>query len=258
MNLSSVRGILFDISGVLYVGSKAIDGAIEAVEKIKRAGYPCRFITNTSTLSLQSLHRGLLEKGFTVEQEEILSATQAAKIYLGQQRGSSCFLLLADDAKKDFSEFRQSDQSADYIVVGDIGTAWNYALMNRTFKLLRNGAGLIAIHKNRYWQTDEGLQMDLGGFVAALEYASNREAMIIGKPSGNFFAMALKDLNLTASEVVIVGDDIDSDIGGGQKAGLTGILVQTGKYRRDEVENSPVNPDYTLESVRDLPGLLGL
>ncbi|MGR9107430.1 MAG: TIGR01458 family HAD-type hydrolase, partial [Gammaproteobacteria bacterium] len=174
MSLESIQGILFDLSGVLYVGSKPIDGAIDALARVKRAGYPCRFITNTSTRSLESLFRSLVAMGLPVEQEEILSAPQAAKQYLREQKDPVCFLVLAEDVKQDFAEFDQSDTRADYVVVGDIGSAWNYALMNQIFKLLLDGARLIAIHKNRYWQTEDGLQMDLGGFIAALEYASSR------------------------------------------------------------------------------------
>jgi HAD superfamily hydrolase (TIGR01458 family) len=255
---TSIEGILFDMSGVLYVGSKVIDGAIATVDRIKRAGHAVRFITNTSTRSLQALHRGMLELGFTVEKEEILSAVQAAVIYLRQQPDPCCFLVLDRDAQQDFKEFRQSECSADYVIVGDIGTSWNYSLLNRIFRLILNGARLIAIHKNRFWQTDQGLQLDLGGFVAALEYACNQEAVIIGKPSADFFNMAIKDIDLPASRVAIVGDDIDSDVGGGQEAGLTGILVKTGKFRQTYVDRSSIQPDYTLDSVRDLPALLGI
>ncbi|MGR9107668.1 MAG: HAD hydrolase-like protein, partial [Gammaproteobacteria bacterium] len=109
-----------------------------------------------------------------------------------------------------------------------------------------------------YWQTEDGLQMDLGGFIAALEYASSREAMIIGKPSKDFFELALKDIELPASQVAIVGDDIDSDVGGGQLAGLLGILVKTGKFRPEDLDQFPIKPDLLLDSVRDLPAALGV
>jgi len=177
---------------------------------------------------------------------------QAAKIYLRKFAAPVCYLLLAEDVKHDFSTFKQSAKQADFVIIGDIGDSWSYALLNDVFKLLVNGAELIAMHKNRFWQTEHGLQMDIGAFITALEYASGKSAVIIGKPSQDFFQMALNDMSLAANEVAIIGDDIDSDIGGGQHAGLIGVLVKTGKYRKEYAANSVVVPDLVLDSIADL------
>ena len=254
----AVKGVLFDLDGVLYVGSRAIDGAVEAVARIQASRLPCRFVTNTSTLSLASLQQKINALGFAVQQEEIISAPQAALLYLRRQHAPLCRFLLADDVRQDFAEFRQSDTAADHIVVGDIGNAWSYPLLNEVFNCLMNGAKLIAIHKNRFWQTEHGLQMDIGGFIHGLEYASNCQAMIIGKPSTDFYRIALDDMRLSPSAVAMIGDDIDADVGGAQLAGLRGILVRTGKYRQAYVEASSVRPDLTLDSVADLPAVLGV
>jgi HAD superfamily hydrolase (TIGR01458 family) len=256
VHLSFIRGILFDLDGVLYVGSKAVEGAVEAIDDIKRRGYRCRFITNTSTLSAASLHEKLTGLGFDIAEHEIISATEAALIYLQQFDDPVCHLLLADDAKQDFRHLRQSDSQADFVIVGDIGEDWSYERLNHIFNLLIGGAELIAIHKNRFWQTERGLQLDIGAFVSGLEYASRKQATIIGKPSPDFFKAALSELELPPEQVAIVGDDIDSDIGGGQHAGLTGILVKTGKYRQEYVDHSPVVPSLIIPSVAELPALL--
>jgi HAD superfamily hydrolase (TIGR01458 family) len=209
-------------------------------------------------LSLASLQHKINALGFSIARHEIVSAPQAALLYLKQQQDPICRLLLADDVKQDFMEFRQSDTDASHIVVGDIGGAWSYQLLNEVFHCLMNGAQLIAIHKNRFWQTESGLQMDIGGFVEALEYASSTKAMIIGKPSADFFQMAINAMGLQAKEVAMIGDDIDADVGGGQQAGLHGILVRTGKYRQGYVEASAIKPDLTIDSINALPGALGL
>jgi HAD superfamily hydrolase (TIGR01458 family) len=259
VHLSFIRGILFDLDGVLYVGSTAIEGAIEAINKIRQRGYRCRFITNTSTLSAASLHKKLTGLGFDIAEHEIISATKAALIYLQQFDNPVCHLVLADDVKQDFRHLRQSDGQADFVIIGDIGEAWLYERLNHIFNLLIGGAELIAIHKNRFWQTERGLQLDIGAFVSGLEYASRKQATIIGKPSPDFFRAALTELELPPEQAAIVGDDIDTDIGGGQDAGLTGILVKTGKYRQDYAENSPVVPGLVIPSIAELltilPGL---
>ncbi len=250
------EGILFDLDGVLYVGQQPIAGARETLEEIRAMGLKRRFITNTSTLSRNSLQLKLASLGFHISPEEIISAPQAAIFYLRQFIEPVCHLLLGDDVRPDFQEFQQSDAHADFIVIGDIGDAWSYALMNRAFQLLIDGAKLLAIHKNRFWQTEQGLQMDIGGFVTALEYASSKQAILIGKPARDFFDLALNDIALPAQRVAIVGDDIDSDIGGGQAAGMTGILVKTGKYREQYVRASKIKPDFSIASIADLPALL--
>lgn len=255
---SAPQGILFDLDGVLYVSNQVIDGAIEAVARIRSSHIACRFVTNTSTLSLNSLSNKINALGFDIPADEIISAPQAALRYLQKQGDPVCRLLLADDVKQDFAGFKQSDTAAQYIVVGDIGNAWSYPMLNEVFNCLVNGAKLIAIHKNRFWQTEHGLQMDIGGFIEALEYVSGTEAMIIGKPSADFFNAALEDMQLKASEVAMIGDDIDSDVGGAQQSGLKGILVRTGKYRQSYADASPIKPDLVIDSIRDLPELLGL
>ncbi len=255
-DFSKIKGILFDLDGVLYVGSQPVVGAIEAVMRIREAGFLCRFVTNTSTLSLVSLQNKLNNLGFDVSASEIMSAPQAALNFLKAQKDPICRFLLADDVKKDFAAFKQSDTEANFIVVGDIGNAWSYQMLNEVFACLMRGAKLIAIHKNRFWQTEQGLQMDIGAFIQGLEYASNTQAMIIGKPSVDFFNIALADMQLSAGQVLMIGDDIDSDVGGAQQAGIKGALVRTGKFRQAYAESSKIKPDLLLDSIADLPDIL--
>ena len=255
-DFSNIKGVLFDLDGVLYVGNQAIPGAIEAVKQIRAAGLTCRYVTNTSTLSLKSLQNKINALGFDVAPSEIISAPQAALNFLKQQEKPICRLLLADDVKQDFVQFAQSDTEANFIVVGDIGNAWTYQMLNEVFACLMRGAKLIAIHKNRFGQTEQGLQMDIGAFIQGLEYASNSNAMIIGKPSADFFNVVLSDVQLKPEQALMIGDDIDSDVGGAQAAGLSGVLVRTGKYRQAYVENSEIKPDSILDSITNLPRLL--
>jgi HAD superfamily hydrolase (TIGR01458 family) len=253
-----IHGVLFDLDGVLYVGSQPIPGAAEAISAIRDSGLPCRFITNTSTQSLASLTAKIQGMGFAIPAEEIISAPQATLRYLQRLDDPVCRFLLAEDVRQDFAGFRQSDTDAEVIVIGDIGDAWSYRLLNEVFNCLMQGAKLIAIHKNRFWQTEQGLQMDIGGFIQALEYASGATTTIIGKPSADFFRIALDDMHVQAENAAIVGDDIDTDVGGGQEAGLMGILVRTGKYRQAYAEASVVKPVLVIDSVSSLPGVLGL
>lgn len=255
----AVRGLLFDLDGVLYVGTGPVPGALEALLAVRAAGLPCRFLTNTSTLTLASLHRKLAGLGFDIPPDQIISAPQAALRWLHAQGNPPCHLVLADDVRQDFSDVPQTDiESAEVLVVGDIGEAWNHALLNRLFNRLMQGARLVAIHRNKFWQTEAGLAMDIGAYVAALEYCSGVQAVVTGKPSPDFFRIAVADMGLKPEETALVGDDIDTDIGGAQACGIHGILVRTGKYRDYYVAVSSVKPERVIESVAALPRLLGI
>jgi HAD superfamily hydrolase (TIGR01458 family) len=144
------------------------------------------------------------------------------------------------------------------VIVGDLGDGWDYDVLNGAFRQLMDGAELIALQKNRYWETAEGLSLDAGPFVSALEYATGREAEVVGKPSDAFFELALSDLGVNAGGAAMVGDDVEADIGGALDAGLAGILVRTGKYREDLVSSSGVEPTATVDSIADVPPLLAL
>ncbi|QJD30682.1 TIGR01458 family HAD-type hydrolase [Methylococcus geothermalis] len=252
----NIHGVLFDLDGVLYVDSQPIRGAVEAVARIKAGGRLCRFVTNTSTQSLATLERKLRTLGFPVEQGEIISAPQAALRYL-RTTGLRAHLLLEDDVAADFAGIPQAPlEDADALVLGDTRVVWTHDCLDRMFNAIMRGARLIAVHKNRFWQTEGGLRMDIGGLVAALEYCAGVRALVMGKPSADFFDVALRDMELPPEQAAIVGDDIEADIGGGQSAGLLGILVRTGKFRPSHLETSPVRPDRLIDSVADLPGLL--
>jgi HAD superfamily hydrolase (TIGR01458 family) len=252
-----LKGILFDLDGVLYVGDTLIPGAVQAVAALRERGYAMRFITNTTTQSVQQLRDKMRKMGFQLNDNEILSAPQAAVIALRRMGNPRCLLVVDERIRGDFAEFAEDQNFPDVVVVGDIGDKWSYALLNRVFNLVRKGAHLVGLHKNRFWQTEQGLQMDIGAFVTGIEYATGKRATIMGKPSRSFFEIALHDLGLAAHEAAIVGDDIDSDIGGGQDAGLRGILVTTGKYREEYTQQSAIKPDLLLHSVADLPHSLG-
>lgn len=251
-----IRGFVLDMDGVLHVGNQAIPGAADTLRLLRERGIPFRFITNTSTRSPEELQRTMAAIGLEVGADEIFSAVAATCSYLAQAGRPRCHLLVADSVKDCFADFPQDDSEPDFVVIGDIGERWHYAMLNDVFRMLMRGARLVCMHRNRYWQTEQGLKMDIGAFVAGLEYVSGKEAVVIGKPSWDFFRLSVQSLGLTAGEVAIVGDDIETDIGGGQAAGLRGILVRTGKYREELVKLSSVEPDHVIASIAELPGLL--
>jgi HAD superfamily hydrolase (TIGR01458 family) len=253
---TDVKGVLFDLDGVMLVGETAIAGAAQTLRHLDSKGIPYRFLTNTTTHSRESLFNKLNRMRLPITQEEILTSHRVAAHYLQQLGRPSCYLIVDDIALGAYKGIPLSETAPDYIVIGDIGDRWSYTLMNEIFSLAMDGAELIALHRGRYWQTDSGLRLDIGAFITGLEYATGKEAMLVGKPSAMFFKMALDDLGLRNDEVIMVGDDIESDVGGAQKAGVRGVLVKTGKYREGDLERSTVKPDAVIESVAELQRFL--
>ena len=250
-----IRGFLFDMDGVWFVGDTPVHRARDTLAHLRKRGIPMRFITNTTTRSLAQLEQKMHHLGLPVEREEIINSPQAAVLYLRAQGSPSCHLIVSENVKGNFAEFPTSGKP-DYVVIGDVGDRWSYALLNEAFRMLMGGARLLAMHKGRYWQVKDGLRLDIGIFVAGLEYACGIEAVLVGKPAPLMFRSALEDLGLGAADAVMVGDDIRSDIGGAQAVGIPGVLVRTGKYREELAATADVRPDAIIDSVADLLELL--
>jgi HAD superfamily hydrolase (TIGR01458 family) len=176
--------------------------------------------------------------------------------WLAEQGVSRVQLLLTDDAQKDFDGFEITIDRPEVVVVGDLGSAFDFEILNSAFLAVKDGARLVALQKGRYWQTRDGLALDAGAFVAALEYATETEAELIGKPNRAYFDTALADLGIEPKRVAMIGDDILLDISGAQAAGMLTILVLSGKYVYDSQQPVSTKPDWTLDSIADLPNLL--
>jgi len=244
----SVKAILCDIGGVLYVGNFPIEGAIESIQKIK-AKYPIKFLTNTTQKTSTQVVEKLQKLGFDISPQEVITALDFTKTFLLKQKSSAEFLL-TNDAMPFFDDLNAYKKK--YVVVGDAQDNFSYKNLNAAFKTLQNGAKLIAIANNRYFKdSDSLLSMDAGCFVSALEYASGQKADIIGKPSEAFYHFACEELGFKPSECLMIGDDILGDIKGAQEAGLQAALVQTGKFHPNDLQLG-IKADVILESIATL------
>ena len=254
--LEGVEGLLLDLSGVVYVEDEAVPGAGEALERLRGAGIPIRLVTNTTMRPKRSILERLERLGIEAESAELLTPATLAANRCAEAGYESVALIVLDDLREDLEGVPEGDGDADAVIVGDLGDRWDYGVLNAAFRQLMDGAELIALQRNRYWETAEGLSLDAGPFVAALEYATGREAEVVGKPSMSFFELALGDLGVSAERAAMVGDDVEADVGGALDAGLAGILVRTGKYRDDLVRESGIEPTATVDSIADVPDLV--
>jgi HAD superfamily hydrolase (TIGR01458 family) len=252
----AVAAVLLDLDGVLYVEDEPIPGAVEAVAALRAQGLRLRFVTNTTSRPRREILARLERLGIPVAADELVTPAHLAVQHCQRIGRRRALLLMDDRLREDLAGLEPVERDADVVIVGDLGERFGYRILNRAFRELLTGAELVALQKNRYWRTPDGLSLDVGPFVVALEYASGREAVVVGKPAPAFFDAVLVGLDTAAAGAAMVGDDVESDIGGALRAGLAGILVRTGKYRAEVVAASGVRPTVTVDSIADVPALL--
>ncbi len=256
-NLDGIDAVLLDLDGVLYVEGELLPGADEAVKRLRGAGIALRFVTNTTAHSRSQTLEKLRDFGIELEEDELVTPAALARRHCEDAGHRTVALIMNDDVKADFEGLEEADTDVDAVIMGDLGEQFGFRILNQAFRLVMEGAELVALQKNRFWLTADGLSLDAGPFVAAIEYATGKDAFVVGKPSPRFFEIVLADLGADRDSVAMAGDDIETDIGGALDAGIAAVLVRTGKYREDFVRDSGIEPTATIDSVAELPELLG-
>lgn len=234
-----LRAVLLDLSGVVYDGDTPVPGAVAAIGRLREAGLPVRFVSNTTRSPHAAISAKLASLGIEVGDDELLTPARAAVDWLRAHHRSP-HLLVHPALEAEFAGLEGGSGRA--VVVGDAGEAFDYARLNRAFRELVDGAELVALATNRSFKDADGrLSLDAGAFVTALEFASGGHAMVLGKPSRDFFLAAVAGLGCPLGQAVMVGDDAESDVAGALDAGLgAALLVRTGKYRAyDETRFEP-------------------
>ena len=252
---SRPKAFLIDMDGTLYFKGEPCPGAIETANYLRQEKYQLRFLTNTTAKTPKMLHEQMQALGFDIYEDEIFNATYACLQYLRSQSDASCHFMVDDAVKAFFKEIPIDDDAPDFVVVGDYGEGFDFHTLNHAFRLLMNGAELIALQKGLYWFSSEGMFLDCGAFVTLLEAAAGKTAKVMGKPSETFFKIALESLQLSASKAVVIGDDITSDIVGAKNMKMRSILVKTGKFKPSQLENPIAKPTWVLNSIAELPNM---
>jgi HAD superfamily hydrolase (TIGR01458 family) len=254
------QAVLLDIDGVLVVSWEPVPGAVDALRKVRDAELPVRFLTNTTSRSRVAIAARLRELGFAVGDAELLTAGVATAEYVASHHpGARCWSL-NEGPPDDFADLTLVGPSdgPDLVLIGSAGPSFDWETVNLAARAVLDGAALVAMHGSTTWRTDQGICVDGGAYVAALERATGRTATVIGKPGAAMFEAAFDQLATAPAECVMVGDDLESDVLAAQSLGARGVLVRTGKFRADELDGSVEQTTAVIDSVVDLPGWLGI
>jgi HAD superfamily hydrolase (TIGR01458 family) len=254
MSLDDIHGVLFDVDGTLLVNDRPVPGAVELLARLRARGLPFRITTNISRWPRTAIAAVLRRNGFAVEDHQVLApGVLACRRILQSGRPRAAFLL-PEDGRSEFEGLVHDEDHPDWVVIGDLGRGFTWERLNRAYRWVEGGARLLAFHRNRAWDNGiDGVVLDAGPFVAALEYATRTTAVVVGKPDRAYFDLALADLGVPAAKTLVVGDDLETDIAGGAGAGCRTAIVLTGNTAREAAQTANPRPDFIGASVADLP-----
>ena len=247
--------ILIDIDGVLRLGGKPAPGLKDFFEFLNQNKFNACLVSNTTLTTSADQKKFFDEQDFEMN-FPILTASDATYNYVKKNYEKAAVYCI-DKVKQIFDDVIDMD-NPDVVVIGDMEKDWDYDVLTEIFRKVREGADLVAMQKNRYWNTpEEGYLLDVGPFVAAIEYATEKEATIIGKPSKIYFDSALSEIGSSIDNpFIMIGDDVETDIGAAQSYGGTGILMYTGKTKKPLPEDANVKPKYEADEVHDVIKIL--
>ena len=253
--LERIETVLLDLDGTLYVGSQVVPGAPEAVRWLRAQGLAVRFCTNTDSVTPSELADWLARRGFPVDEDELVTPVAVAARLLPSEPEARVLAVAAEGVRELLGDrLAGARERVSHVLVADPSYGAAYDDLDAAFQAVRDGAELLATQVNRVPVRDDGEHLDTGGWVRLLEYATGATARVLGKPSPEFFTAPLEALGREPATALVVGDDLEADIGGGSAVGAATVLVRTGKG--DPPSGAGVEPDAVIDSIADLPDLL--
>jgi HAD superfamily hydrolase (TIGR01458 family) len=261
-SFDGVQVVLLDLDGTVYEGSRPVEGAGQAVERLRRAGLAVRFTTNTDSTSPDALVERLAGMGIPAAEGDFLTPVVLARRLFDDLPSPRVLAIASPAVRAHLPRVLCGPGSADrptHVLVCDPSYGATYADLDAAFRAVRDGAELVATQLGRVVRRDDGEHLDTGGWVRLLEYATGVRARVLGKPSPEFFRLALETVGSTPERALVVGDDRDADVAGARAVGAGSVLVRTGKGAHAAAGDGAVGgpePDAEVDSLADVPELL--
>lgn len=254
------KGYLLDLDGTVYRGGEVIPEAIAFVETLKKKGIPYQYVTNNSSLTPEQLAEKLQKMGLEAVPEDFFTSSMAVAetIEKREQKETTTdvvrVLAIGERGLKTaLSEagYELVEKApASYVVVG-IDREFSYEKMKQATLAIYGGAKFLSTNCDRAIPTEEGLVPGNGSLTASIAYATRTEPLYVGKPEQAIIALALEKLGLRADEVLLIGDNLETDIAAGGRSGVDTLLVYSGFSRETDLERAEVQPTYTASSLAD-------
>lgn len=256
---TKTRAVLLDLDGTLYIAEQWLPKSLETIEWLMHNNFQIRFVTNTTMENRRQLQKRFIDARIDFPTDWFFTPARAAFRWFKTAGDKAGILpLVHPNLLEDLEGLPLIyGDEVPFVLVGDMDDTWNISILNQALRALLSGAKLTALHKNRYWMAADGYRLTTGAFVSALEYGANTNCEVIfGKPTQVFFDMILRDIGVAASETIMVGDDLESDVLGAQRFGIRGVLVKTGKFRQQQLSQISEQSIVALDNISYLPSLL--
>jgi len=253
---------LIDLDGVVYVDDKPTEGSVETINRLKKKGKLITFVTNNPGRTAQEYSEKLRIMGVETEQGDILTSAMAIAFHLKSEfseLGDKRAYVIGSKALKDEVTLTglkiidgEEAKTADFVILGS-HPEFHYNEMKLATIAIRNGALFYATNRDPAYPSSEGMVPATGAMLAAIEVASGKKAVVVGKPEVIMFEVALtENLHKEKHRLAIIGDCLDTDIAGGKNSGIATILTLTGTTKEEDLADSDIKPDYVIRNLTDL------
>ena len=270
----AIGGVLFDIDGVLVTSWRPIPGASKTLRTLSDHQVACSYLTNTTTRTRVQIAELLTEAGMAVRADEVITAAVLTAEYVrSRYPHARCFLVNSGQIAEDMPGIDivyssecigpRAPETPDVVLLGGAGPEYSHLTLSWVYDWMAKGVPVVAMHRSTAWTTTDGLRVDTGMYLIGMEETSGRKATAVGKPAPEGFLAAASRLGVDPDEMYMIGDDLNNDVLAAQVVGMTGVLVRTGKFRQDTLDRwaadeYAMQPNFVIDSVADLPGLLAV
>jgi 4-nitrophenyl phosphatase len=247
------KAYLIDLDGTMYLGEEKIEAASDFVKRIKEKGLPLRFVTNNSSTTPEKVAAKLNEFDIPATADEVLTSSTAAATYIAEKQKKAKVYMTGEEglerALLDEGLIFQ-DSEPDYVVMG-LDRKISYEKLAKACLAVRSGATFISTNPDRALPTERGFLPGNGSLTSVVAYSTGVAPIYIGKPEPIMIDIALKELNVSKEEAIMVGDNYATDILAGIHAGVDTLLVYTGVTTEEHLAKEKIKPTYEVKSLDD-------
>ena len=271
--LKETELFVLDMDGTFYLGDEILDGALDFLEAVKRAGKRYIFFTNNSSVSSENYIEKLKKMNCHISKDMIMTSGDVMIRFLkSKYPDKSVYLLGTPELEKSFKDagvslfVSERDEKAAMshaicekipdIVVVAFDKTLNYEKLSNACVYIMKGAEFLATHLDINCPVKDGFIPDCGAICAAIELSTKVSPKYVGKPFKETVDMVVDATGVEPGKISFVGDRIYTDVATGVNNKAMGVLVLTGECKLSEVPDSEVQPDVIFDSIKEMGELL--